>query len=145
MSIQKIETCAGVDSSIVNGSFIFYADSERTNALSDEDINQLVADETLTIYYTYIPDGTNTNHSSDARNGSIVLTVVPIVIGDLNGDARITVIDADLLLDALNGLVTLTADEIKNADVNGDGKLTGSDITLIYRRAAGLDSKFPVE
>ncbi|MDP4176949.1 MAG: glycoside hydrolase family 9 protein [Bacillota bacterium] len=53
------------------------------------------------------------------------------VIGDVNNDGRINVLDYLLLGKAVNGKVTLTGDKLKNADTNADGTITSADLTAL--------------
>jgi hypothetical protein len=68
-----------------------------------------------------------------------------VLFGDVNGDGKVNVGDATLLLRAAVGLVTLAADQKTRADVNGDGKVNVSDATLALRFAVGLINRFPVQ
>ncbi len=62
------------------------------------------------------------------------------VLGDVNGDGRITSADARLALRAAVSLETLDAVQLLSADANGDGKVTSADARLILRVAVGLDA-----
>ena len=62
------------------------------------------------------------------------------VLGDVNGDGRITSADARLALRAAVSLETLDAVKLLAADANGDGKVTSADARLILRVAVGLDA-----
>lgn len=62
------------------------------------------------------------------------------ILGDVNGDAKITAADARLALRAAASLENLDTPSFYAADVNFDSKVTASDARLILRVAAGLDS-----
>jgi hypothetical protein len=60
-------------------------------------------------------------------------------VGDVNGDDRVSVQDANLALRAVVGLASIK-DPIRQraADVNGDGHLDVRDVTQILRVVVGL-------
>ncbi len=62
------------------------------------------------------------------------------VLGDVNGDGRITSADARLALRAAVSLETLDAVKLLSADANSDGKVTSADARLILRVAIGLET-----
>ena len=60
------------------------------------------------------------------------------VLGDMNGDGKVTPADSTVVLRSYVGL-SQTVDCIKLAgDVNGDGKITPADSTIILRAYVGL-------
>jgi len=61
------------------------------------------------------------------------------VMGDLDGDGKVTAADARLALRAAVGLEILTDDQKKAADLDGNGKITAADARLILRKAVGLE------
>ena len=63
------------------------------------------------------------------------------VMGDLDGDGKVTAADARLALRAAVGLEILNEEQIKAADMDGDGGITAADARLILRTAVGLDEK----
>lgn len=73
----------------------------------------------------------------------------PFLKGDVNGDGRISVIDAHLALQAAVGLITLDGSVNQSgtaawaADYNSDGEIHSDDARLIVRRWAGLDGVPP--
>ena len=64
------------------------------------------------------------------------------LLGDVNGDGKISVLDATLIQKYLAGLVTLSDTQKAAADVNGDGSVSVIDATLIQKYIAGLISNF---
>ena len=68
-----------------------------------------------------------------------------ILYGDVNGDGKVNVIDAGLLVQHCRKLTTLTNDQLKACDVNGDGKVNVIDAGLLVQYCRKLISKFPVE
>jgi type IV pilus assembly protein PilY1 len=95
----------------------------------------------LTRVTATVTDGSG-NTSVAYRN--IIRT--PKLLGDLNGDGRVDLVDAVLALRISIGLEPLTADVLARADVaplvNGvpqpDGKLDVGDVVVILRKAVGL-------
>ena len=70
---------------------------------------------------------------------------VGFLFGDVNGDGKVNVLDANMVRKAAAKLITLDEEETKAADVNGDGKVNVLDANLIRKFAAKLIEKFPVE
>lgn len=60
-----------------------------------------------------------------------------VKFNDVNGDGRVSLIDAVLMQKYIMGLKTLTAQQIENADVNMNGKLDLADVVLIQRALLG--------
>lgn len=71
-------------------------------------------------------------------NGNFTLNLM----GDINGDGKVTINDAGLIAQASVGLITLTPLQISSGDVNGDGKITMYDAALIAEYATGIINKF---
>lgn len=69
--------------------------------------------------------------------GTWNLSVVKTWLGDVNGDGKITAIDARWALQAASGARTLTEEQKAAADVNGDGKITAIDARWILQAASG--------
>ena len=67
----------------------------------------------------------------------------PIDIGDVNGDANITVVDATYIQRYLANLISFSETQKIAADVNGDDNITITDATCIQKYIAGLIDKFP--
>lgn len=68
-----------------------------------------------------------------------------IILGDVNGDGRITAADARLALRASAQIEVLTAEQALAADVDLDGKITAADARNILRYSAMLIDSFPVK
>ena len=84
---------------------------------------------------SYMPDGLETVISVNVEESAPVETV----LGDVNGDARITAADARIVLRASARIDTLSPEAEKNADVNKDGKVNASDARMILRVSAKID------
>lgn len=63
-------------------------------------------------------------------------TKPPYMLGDVNGDGKVTAYDASLILQHTANLVDLTG--VAAADVNKDGKITAYDASMILQYTAGL-------
>ncbi len=61
------------------------------------------------------------------------LTEMP---GDINGDGKVSAIDARIILQIAAEIKTATAEEMAIADVNGDGKVTAIDARQVLKIAA---------
>lgn len=61
------------------------------------------------------------------------------VMGDIDGDGKVTAADARLALRAAVDLDILTEEQLKAADMDGDGKVTAADARLILRKAVNLE------
>ena len=66
-----------------------------------------------------------------------------VALGDANGDGKVNLRDAILVLQAANGK-DVAVDEVA-ADVTGDGKMNIRDAILILKRANGNPDPFPAE
>lgn len=60
------------------------------------------------------------------------------VAADVNGDGKLSVVDAKWILQSLAGLRALSSTQNSAADVNGDGKLSVVDAKWILQALAGL-------
>ena len=61
------------------------------------------------------------------------------VLGDVDGDGKVTAEEARLALRAALGLEILTEDQLKAADFDKDGEITAADARLILRESLGLE------
>lgn len=59
-------------------------------------------------------------------------------LGDVNGDGKITAVDARWTLQAASGVRTLTAEQQIAANVNGDDRITAVDARWILQAASGV-------
>ncbi|MBR3952231.1 MAG: leucine-rich repeat protein [Oscillospiraceae bacterium] len=70
--------------------------------------------------------------------------VITVIFGDLDGNGKINVIDANLLRRSAAKLITIDSEQAKAGDVDGNGKINVIDANLIRRFAAKLITDFPV-
>ncbi len=68
-----------------------------------------------------------------------------IIYGDVNGDKKINVVDANLVRRYAAQLVDFTEEQLAAADVSGDGRVNVVDANLVRRYAAQLINVFPAE
>lgn len=61
-----------------------------------------------------------------------------LVLGDGNGDGKVTAIDARIVLQIVAGLVTPTEEQMVTLDYNKDAEVTALDARKILRSVAGL-------
>lgn len=67
------------------------------------------------------------------------------IIGDVDGDGKVTISDATMLQCHIAELVTLDDQSLERGDVDGDGKITVNDITTLQKYIAELITQFPAE
>ena len=65
------------------------------------------------------------------------IEVVELLLGDVNGDGKLSAIDARWALQYSAGNKEFTDDQIAAADVNGDGKISAIDARWILQASAG--------
>ena len=95
-------------------------------------------------------DGSYTDMKAEYKNGCMVFVTEhfseyvisvnkpsAVLLGDVNGDGKITTVDAKWVLQAVSGSRTLTPEQIAAADVNGDGKITTVDAKWILQAVSG--------
>ena len=91
-------------------------------------------------YYIEATDGINVTRKGSAEE-PYVITVQEAVDassrGDVNGDGKISNLDALMLLQAINDLLNLTAEQFARADLNGDGELTAAEALRILHYVSG--------
>ena len=68
---------------------------------------------------------------------------VPTLVGDINLDGRVDIIDAVLLNKFCSDSVTLNDNAIANADCDGDGDITGNDAVIMMRFLVHLIDHMP--
>lgn len=80
----------------------------------------------------------NETSVTSINNGNFTLNL----LGDANGDGKVTVEDAVLVAQSVVGSATLSASQLKSSDVSLDGSVTMYDAALIAEYASGIISKF---
>ena len=80
---------------------------------------------------------------ADALHDTVIekMPLLPdAIVGDVDGDGEVTVLDATQIQRYVAELITLSDAELKRADVDGDGEVSIIDATLIQRYIADLES-----
>lgn len=70
-------------------------------------------------------------------------TPIPVLLGDINTDGKINIVDALLIGQHVNGLITLSADQLSRADTNDDGDITLHDANVVARYDGGQITSLP--
>lgn len=81
---------------------------------------------------------TDDTDTDDTDTDDTDTDVEDYVLGDIDGDGKLSLKDASLAQQAKAGLITLTAEQIKRGDVNGDGNISMKDASLIQQAKAGI-------
>jgi hypothetical protein len=138
------------DNLIINTATVYYRTVGETewkmavmNKLNDKYSAIIYAEEVSTEgieYYIDAFDGiSHTYRGSEAE--PYVITVQEALddsaLGDVNGDGKITNLDALMLLQAINDLLNLDADQFARADLNGDGVLAAAEALRILQYVSG--------
>jgi hypothetical protein len=91
-------------------------------------------------YYIAAFDGRNYTYAGTADTPFAVVcknVITDNEKGDVNGDGRVTVLDALMMLQAINDIINLTSEQFARADLNGDGVLTAAEALKILQFANG--------
>ena len=74
-----------------------------------------------------------------------LITVIDVIYGDIDGNEKVNVLDANLIRRYAARLASLEDNQLVAADVDGNGKVNVLDANLVRRYAARLINIFPVE
>ena len=77
--------------------------------------------------------------SSEFVVQSIEFTTRKSPLGDVNGDGKITAVDARMILQHVARTKTFTEEQIACMDITGDGKVNAVDARRVLRKVAGLN------
>ena len=97
----------------------------------------LVSGDDYTYMNAYAEDGYLVFNTSKLGDFLVTTKLLTTLVGDANGDGRITAIDARIVLQIAAGTKTVSNEEIALLDVSGDGKITAIDARRLLKIAAG--------
>ena len=66
------------------------------------------------------------------------------MLGDVNGDGKVTAKDSLLIQRYTVNLVQFDEDQLKAGDVDGNGKVTNADALNILRYTVKIKGKYPI-
>ena len=113
------------------------------NKLNDK-YSAIIPANSLTLegleYYIEAFDGVNYTYKGSATSPYVVTIQQAIdasSLGDVNGDGKITNLDALMLLQAINDKLNLTSEQFKRADLDGNGELQAFEALRILQYVNG--------
>ena len=96
-------------------------------------------DEGIYTVFVYAVDGDN-NIANAYSDEIYCIDADSFIMGDVNGDGKVTSADARITLRVSAGIEDESAVIFVSADVNEDGKITSADARFILRKAAGIEN-----
>ncbi len=124
-----------------DGSVFWQVGSSATLGTGTAFTGNILAYTSITLVsQTRIADGrAMAIHGAVTMDSNTVSRVSPSnLLGDLNGDGRVSVEDSTLVLQFVVGLKIPSALQMKVGDMNGDGTVTLRDAIMILQNAVGL-------
>lgn len=82
---------------------------------------------------------------SATASTEVIISERPYMLGDLNSDGKVQVVDAAMAYSIVRGKTDPTETQNLAADVNGDGKVQVVDAAMIYSYVRGKLASFPAE
>lgn len=121
---------------------VYRSDSEDGyyQRLNEQVIPAMYVTEKGLEYYIEATDGISTTRRGSVENPyriTITASLDTSSLGDVDGDGKISALDALLLLQHINDLVNLTEAQFERADLNADGRLTASEALRILQYVSG--------
>ncbi len=117
---------------------------EEVAPTCDEDGYSICTCTTCGKEVTVVDEGSATGHDYQDGHCTVCGKEEPAyTLGDINGDGRINVLDAGLIVSYYTGVKALDEIQQKAADVNGDGRINVLDAGLIVSYYTGVITKFP--
>ncbi|MCL2488970.1 MAG: dockerin type I repeat-containing protein [Oscillospiraceae bacterium] len=89
--------------------------------------------------------GSGGGDNSSLPQGTTVNTVTESGYGDVNGDKKVDITDARLLLQSLVGKYTISDDRMEYAKVSGGEEVGITDARLLLQKIVGKIDVFPAE
>ncbi len=116
----------------------------RMNKLNDK-YSAIIPASSVTLdgieYYLEASDGVSSTFKGSAEEPFAVLVQEAIdenALGDVDGDGKITNLDAVMVLYAINDKLNLTPEQFARADLNGDGELWAAEALRILQYVSGV-------
>lgn len=136
----KITLSATVLPANTTNGLLYWSSSDDNVAKVDEITGEVeaIAEGTATITVTTL-DGLSAECTievmSEGGNSGDNNT---FIMGDLDKDGLVNLIDATILLRGAVGIITLTDEQKKAADINNEGKINLNDATMVLCAAVGI-------
>lgn len=128
--------------SLAAGGTILEIEFEAAEDIEPQETNvEIIEDKD--VFELIFGDSNSKEFRVATENG--VISVVEAVFGDVDGNGKINVLDANIIRRYSAKLRDLTKTQFIAADVDGNGNVNVLDANLIRRYAARLIDKFPVE
>jgi len=99
-------------------------------------VGQINATSSLMLSVPGLYDQNGAAIPNTVRNGTF--TISSVILGDVNGDGQVTIVDALFIAQYTVGMKTLSATQLAAADVNGDGLVNIIDALFIAQYTVGL-------
>lgn len=111
-----------------------------TDTSTDTNTDTDTASDTDTSTESDTDTSTDTSADTSTDTSTDTDTDEPLIgiLGDVNGDGEITILDASMAQKQALLLLTLTDEQFKRADVDGDGEITMIDASKIQKAALKL-------
>ena len=68
----------------------------------------------------------------------------PVLLGDVDGDGEVSVLDATLMQRYSAMMITFTDNQLRAGDIDGDGEVDVTDITMLQRYLAQMPVRYPI-
>ena len=137
--VEKLAADAGFTNRGVNLGAPSYADFgvNRLTKMSSclLETGFIDSDKDNSIFDAYFADMTLAIAKALLENVGLTY-VAPVIVGDADGDGKVTSADARLILRAAVGLENVS---LERGDIDGDGKITSSDARDALRMATGQE------
>ena len=101
-------------------------------------IKQNVTDAVIKKGETVIADAENVSTGCTITTAGNIYTV--IVLGDINGDGKVTSTDLLVVKRLIAGVISTVNPYLNAADINSSGSMTAADLLLIKQAICGLIS-----
>ncbi len=93
---------------------------------------------TLKLESTENTDKNGKVYTCNVTQGKVTVLDKSVILGDLNGDKKVTAADSRMILQHVAGIKTFSQSQVQIADLNGDGSATAVDARIVLQMVAGL-------